>query len=225
MQRFAVVLFALVALFATVVPSSAGVLSHVKRETNADRFARGLPPLPPTRRASAKRSQVSQGSVPRTGRIEVRNHGPQGGNPHLGYVQNGPVGPTGVNPGNNPAYSDLYVTFDPVEHTIQCLDSQFNDGNPGTFFGGLVTSNILSATSSAYVLLTNVALGNVADEADIWSIDPNGLLSAVWENVDSSTVTVSFAYYGATNTLALVGDILDFTKGNPGWVQVDLFIK
>ena len=71
MQGFAVILFALVALFAIVVPSSASTLSHVKRETNADRFARGLPPLPPTRRATAKRQQNSQPSVPYAPNIVV----------------------------------------------------------------------------------------------------------------------------------------------------------
>ena len=63
MQRFTVVLFALVALFAIVVPSSANTLPQVKRETNADRFARHLPPLPPTRRATAKRQRPSQTPV------------------------------------------------------------------------------------------------------------------------------------------------------------------
>ena len=63
MQRFAVILFALVAVFAIIVPSSAKALSQVKRETNADRFARGLPPLAPSRRSTAKRTQHSQTSV------------------------------------------------------------------------------------------------------------------------------------------------------------------
>jgi Zn-dependent protease with chaperone function len=62
MQRFAVVLFALIALFAIGGPSSVNALSQ-KRETNADRFARGLNPLAPARRATAKRSQSSQTSI------------------------------------------------------------------------------------------------------------------------------------------------------------------
>lgn len=64
MQRFAVILFAFVALFAIVVPSSVNALSHVKRDTNADRFARGLTPRAPSRRSTAKRTQHSQVSVP-----------------------------------------------------------------------------------------------------------------------------------------------------------------
>jgi hypothetical protein len=64
MQRFTVVFFAFVALFAIVVPSSANALSHLKRDTNAERFARGLPPHAPSRRSTAKRHQNSQVSVP-----------------------------------------------------------------------------------------------------------------------------------------------------------------
>ena len=75
MQRFSVILFALVTLFAIVVPSSAGSLSHVNRNTNAERFARGLPPLPPTRRSTAKRHQHSQGSVPYALNIVVAYYG------------------------------------------------------------------------------------------------------------------------------------------------------
>ncbi len=50
MQRFAFLLLAAsVALLRTVVPVEAALL--MKRETNAQRFARGLPPLPPVRRS------------------------------------------------------------------------------------------------------------------------------------------------------------------------------
>jgi hypothetical protein len=219
MQRYAVVLFALVALFGIVVPSSASTLSHLKRETNADRFARGLPPLPPTRRATAKRQQNSQPSVPTTGRIQVRD---LNGYSH-GYVQNGPSGPNGINLGDNPDYSDLNVIFNPVEQSIFCLDSDF-DGVGGSYFGVPTTTQILSADSPDYVLLTNVAMGNVADEADIWSINPAGQLGAVWVNIDASTVVVSFAYKAATNTLAIVVGIASFIDENPGWNQVNLFI-
>ncbi|KAH9968440.1 hypothetical protein BGW80DRAFT_1461974 [Lactifluus volemus] len=56
MQRFTVALFVLLALFALLVPlSSANNVEPAKRETNADRLARGLPPLAPTRRHAARR--------------------------------------------------------------------------------------------------------------------------------------------------------------------------
>jgi hypothetical protein len=113
MQRFAIVLLAFVALFAIFAPSSVNALSHVKRETNADRFARGLPPLAPSRRSTAKRHHNSQVSVPyaltlllplmvfssaypfpvecsHSGRLQVRDHG---NGQSLGYLQNAPSGP------------------------------------------------------------------------------------------------------------------------------------
>jgi len=222
MQRFAIVLFALVALFATVVPSSASSLLHVKRETNADRFARGLPPLPPTRRATAKRQQNSQQpSAPTTGRIQVRDNGSgsQGGSP-LGYVQNGQSGPHGLD--INPGFSDLYVTFSSVQNSILCLDQQFNGGS---YFGALAPGDIINAASTVALPLTNVYLGNVADEADIWWIDQTtGELTAYWTNPDSTTSLVYFAYNAAADSLVLLGDVVDFINGNPGWSQVVLFI-
>ncbi len=66
MQKFAVALIALVAIFATVVPTvlAAPGLSQLKRETNARRFARGLAPLPPTRRGGAMRPRTSPVPAP-----------------------------------------------------------------------------------------------------------------------------------------------------------------
>ena len=113
MQRFAVVLFAFVALFAIVAPSSVNALSHVKRDTNGDRLARGLPPRGPSRRSTAKRHEHSQVSVPyvvnsvviplmvfssahpfliersHSGRIQCRGSNGQS----LGYLQNAASGP------------------------------------------------------------------------------------------------------------------------------------
>jgi len=218
MQRFAVVLFALVALFATVVPSSASSLLHVKRETNADRFARGLPPLPPTRRETAKRQQNSQQpSAPTTGRIQVRDNG--SGSP-LGYVQNGQSGPHGID--INPGFTDLYVTFNSVQNTIFFQDQQFIGGS---FFGALDPGNIINAASTLALPLTNVYLGNVIEEADIWWIDQTtGELTAYWTNPDSTTSLVYFAYNAAADSLVLVGDVVDFINEYAGWVQVLLFI-
>jgi hypothetical protein len=53
MKKFFVALFSVVSLLAVIVPSSASAIKHPERETNAQRFARGLPPNPPTRRSTA----------------------------------------------------------------------------------------------------------------------------------------------------------------------------
>ncbi|KAJ7595004.1 hypothetical protein C8J56DRAFT_928166 [Mycena floridula] len=49
-------LFTLVALFAVLTMALAA-----KRETNADRFSRGLPPLPPARRTTLARAAAPSG--------------------------------------------------------------------------------------------------------------------------------------------------------------------
>ncbi|KAH9055753.1 hypothetical protein EDB87DRAFT_1833972 [Lactarius vividus] len=190
MLRFAVVLFALIALFA-IVPSSASALSGVKRETNADRFARGLPPMPPTRRSTAKRQQNSP--VPRSGRIQVRDHG--NGNPH-GYLQNGPSGPGGVNHNDKSDYTDLNVIYNPAEKSIYCLGSHFT-GN-GFYLGAPDSSDLLGDHSTAFVIVTNVEKDISTAQAGIWIID------AVTGN----------------NVLALVGDPDDFISQNQGWQLV-----
>ncbi|KAH8989449.1 hypothetical protein EDB92DRAFT_1947403 [Lactarius akahatsu] len=217
MQRFAVVLFALVALFA-IVPSSASALSRVKRETNADRFARGLPPMPPTRRSTAKRQQNSP--VPRSGRIQVRD--PGNGNPH-GYIHNGPSGPGGVNRNNNPDYTDLNVIYNPAEKSIYCLGAHFS-GN-GLYLGAPDSSDLLGDHSTAFVVVTNVEKDISTAQTGIWTIDTvTGKLTAIWVNYDGSIVTVSSVYHRGNNVLALVGDPDDFISQNHGWQLVDLII-
>ncbi|KAH9014440.1 hypothetical protein EDB85DRAFT_2157406 [Lactarius pseudohatsudake] len=211
MQRFAVVLFALVALFA-IVPSSASALSQVKRETNADRFARGLPPMPPTRRSTAKRQQNSP--VPRSGRIQVRDPGT--GNPH-GYMQNGPSGPGGVNRDDNPDYTDLNVIYNPAEKSIYCLGAHFS--GDGSYLGALDSSD----QSTAFVILTNVDKDISTAQARIWTIDTvTGKLTAILLNYDGSFVTVSCVYHQGKNVLALVGDSNDYLSKNPDWQLVEL---
>ncbi|KAH9169443.1 hypothetical protein EDB89DRAFT_2072982 [Lactarius sanguifluus] len=218
MQRFAVLLFALVALFA-IVPSSASALSLVKRDTNAHRFARGLPPMPPTRRSTAKRHQNSP--VPRSGRIQVRDHG-KNGNAH-GYIKNGPSGPGGVNRNGHPDDTDLNVIYNPAEKTIYCLGSHFS-GN-GQYLGAPDSSAVLGDHSTASVTITNVETGISTAQAGIWTIDTDtGKLTAIWVNPDGTIVTVSSVYHRGNNVLALVGDPDDFINQNHSWQLVDLFI-
>lgn len=60
MKTFFLALFSVVALLGLVAPSFASEVTHVKRETNGERLARGLTPNPPTRRTTAKRFRHSQ---------------------------------------------------------------------------------------------------------------------------------------------------------------------
>lgn len=215
MQRFTVVFFAFVALFAIVVPSSANALSHLKRDTNAERFARGLPPHAPSRRSTAKRHQNSQVSVPQSGRLQVRNHG----NGHsLGYLQNVPSGPGGINSGNNP---DLSVRYNPGDHSITCVGSQFSQG--GSYLGGPTSSQGLNSGSPVSVPLTNVDNSN-SDSACIWTVDKLGKLTVQWKNSDGSIAPISCAYNADKNAFVLTGDIDGFCNQNGGWEQVEFYM-
>ena len=63
-------------------------------------------------------------------------------------------------------------------------------------------------------------MGVLVDEAAIWSIDVSGKLTALWKNIDGSTVVVSFAYNTVTDVIVVVGDVGDFCSQNSGWKQV-----
>jgi len=214
MQRFAVVLFAFVAVFAIIFPSPANALSHVKRETNADRFARGLTPLKPTRRSTAKRHHNSQISVPgRTGRIQARDH--ENGQ-SCGYLQNGSSGPGSITmKGTNP---DLSLQYNPGDNSLFC------DASQGFYLGAPSSSQSLGSGSINHVTLTGVNPGNPKDQVHIWSMDGSGKLTCNWKNSDGSTVPVSCAYNDASNAMYLVGDIDDFCDKNPGFKSVDLYM-
>jgi hypothetical protein len=215
MQRFAIVLLAFVALFAIFAPSSVNALSHVKRETNADRFARGLPPLAPSRRSTAKRHHNSQVSVPHSGRLQVRDHG---NGQSLGYLQNAPSGPGGINTGNNP---DLSVQYNPKDHSITCVGSQFSQG--GSYLGGPTSSQSLNPGSPVSVPLTNVDNSN-SDSSCIWTADKTGKLTAEWKNSDGSIAPVSCAYNADKNAFVLTGDSDGFCNQNSGWEPVDFYV-
>jgi len=214
MQRFAVILFAFVAIFAIVVPSSVNALSHVKRDTNAGRFSRGLPPRAPSRRSTAKRHQNSQVSVPQTGRCQVRDSSGHS----LGYLQNAPSGPGSINPGGN---SDLSVQYNPKDSSITCVNPQFGEG--GSFLGGSPGSPKLNAGSPSSVSLTNVENGKT-DSFCTWAVDQSGKLIPEWNNSDGSTSPVSCAYNANKNTFVLTGDVDGFCSQNSGWAPVDLYL-
>jgi len=213
MQRFAVILFAFVALFAIVVPSSVNALSHVKRDTNADRFARGLTPRAPSRRSTAKRTQHSQVSVPRSGRIQCRGSNGQS----LGYLHNAPSGPGGINSGNNP---DLSVTYSPSDHSITCVGSQFSQG--GSYLGG--SAGDLNAGSPTSVPLTNGGNDDKTFQSPAWSVGSDGKISGQWKNGDGSTSPVSCAYNAEKNSFVLTDDNDSFCSKNSGWEPVGLYM-
>jgi len=50
MQKFAFILLAVLAMLMMLAPRVEGAAIEKRRETNAERFARGMTPLPPVRR-------------------------------------------------------------------------------------------------------------------------------------------------------------------------------
>jgi hypothetical protein len=53
MQKFAFILLAVLATLMMLAPRAEGAAIAEKRETNAERFARGMNPLPPTKRSDS----------------------------------------------------------------------------------------------------------------------------------------------------------------------------
>ncbi|KAH8989450.1 hypothetical protein EDB92DRAFT_1947404 [Lactarius akahatsu] len=203
MQRFVFLfLAASVVLLATVVPVEAAFLG--KRETNSQRFARGLPPLPPVRRSpteSAMRRQVSPPPVSSTtGRLEVRQ---ADGGAVLGYVANDPSrGPVGLNLNTdlNPAYTDLDVTFSGSD-----LLSQDPAFETPYYIGGL-GKNALSPQNTNTIKFINVHAGPYAA---IWSLDTtSGALNATWTNPDGTEVKPTLIYDAGSNVLSFTANPL-----------------
>ncbi|KAI0297458.1 hypothetical protein B0F90DRAFT_1739504 [Multifurca ochricompacta] len=224
MQKFIVALLAVVTLLATVVPSaSAHSVSPLKRETNALRFARGLPPLPPTRRHTANSPTHSHTSVPHSGRVQAR--GCDTGET-LGYLGNTPSGPKGLNchcaDDHNDDVLDLTVIFNSIEKSLACEGPQFGGG---IYLGASVTADILGIGSASFVTLANVQIGIEAAEAGIWSlVEETGELLIKWKNVDHSEKPLHCAYNNDKDEIVFVGDIAAFLSVNVGWVEVRLYL-
>ncbi|KAH8995127.1 hypothetical protein EDB86DRAFT_1215224 [Lactarius hatsudake] len=111
MHRLAAVALTFLVLFSSVLP-----LAIARAETNADRFKRGAPPLPPTRRDSTNRADPSSRPPPTvSGHLVIRDIT---GRQILGYMQNSdsrsPI--IGVSPLNSPQSARLRQRT-PVLHT------------------------------------------------------------------------------------------------------------
>lgn len=120
MRRLAALVLTLLVVIASIFPTI------LARETNADRLRRGYPPLPPSRRDTAKRSGPSVVPPPQPvcGAVEVRD---QPGIHRLGFVENNaaliPV-ITVLSP-NAPSSGRLHVCFTLSTHTLAPTDLVF----------------------------------------------------------------------------------------------------
>ncbi|KAI0047151.1 hypothetical protein FA95DRAFT_1559408 [Auriscalpium vulgare] len=187
MQRFAVALFAFLAVLALVLPSQA-------RITNAERLRRGEPLLPPVRRGTptyaAKRQTPSGVAIPNTsGRIEVRTLD----GTVLGHLQNDVAGPNHLNFAS--IANDAIVEL--AGGHIEVLNSLFT----APFFIGGVGSPILGGGVGVSTPLTNV--GDASPTT--WVIDASSKLIPTWTNPDGSALVASIFYTSSADSFLFIG--------------------
>jgi hypothetical protein len=186
MHRLSVIALALLVVFASVLPT---VLA---RETNGDRFRRGYPPLPPSRRDVAKRQKPSS-TPPKTasGFLEVRD---SSGAHRLGFVENNksPLSVLGVTTDKNSA---LQGTFSAATKTVQVSN------NPPSFLG----ADPSSGQSEDILTLVSDSPG-----AKIWSLNavtneltPNflTLASIIWDSDNNELELATDSSTSAPNQL------------------------
>ncbi|KAF9006141.1 hypothetical protein BDQ17DRAFT_1423840 [Cyathus striatus] len=217
-----------------VLSIATSILAYIPSlyETNAQRLARGLPPLPPkfvrspTATTVAKR-QVSAVPLIFRGKLEVRS---PPDNLVQGCVRNWETVGTisGTNFGG--ACLEVSMTVDisgqgPAD--IVSTNALF----PDPFYvgaGSTVTQNnpILLPSLKNAVAFTNVertypesapavSPRNIFVESAIWSINPStGKLSAQWVNPDGGKPSTQLAYNIRSNSLFFVGNITLWNENN-----------
>jgi hypothetical protein len=200
MHKLAAVVLTVLVLFTSVLPPALGA----RRETNADRFRRGAPPLPPTRRDGAYQPQPSSKPTV-SGFLVLRD---LSGLHNLGYIENNPYrGPLiGMSPLNSPESARLQATFSGSDHTLVATNALF----PGPYFLGTTfpSPNDPNEYPPEELLFTNVPDGSGAED---WSYDSNtGELTIALPKPSGGTVPAVFALDVYQNALELVTDVPTF---------------
>lgn len=195
MKTFFLALFSVVALLGLVAPSFASEVTHVERETNGERLARGLPPNPPTRRTTAKRHRHSQAPPAPKQYVEVRDLSGD----ILGFITNG-----GGRQGLSVDWRlNFPVTYNDGSHTLS---------NGAQFLGAHNThGGSLGSGHSKSVFLEKVSDNDNDAQAHIWKLNDGGVLTATWSSHGSQT-PVSFVLKG--DSIKLTGDA-GATGGKP----------
>jgi len=193
---------AVLALFVLCISAFPSVLA---RETNADRFRRGYPPLPPTRRGTAKRANPSP-MPPQTssGVLEVRDQSGHG----LGFVENvsdrSPF--LGVSDPSTPQPQHLQATFSGSAHTLVATNAAF----PAPFFLGsdFPFAEEPGELPPGEVLFTNI---QSSPGAKVWSFNPaTNELTVALPKPSGGTVPIVFWWDRFENVLFFVTDVPTF---------------
>ncbi|KAH9043983.1 hypothetical protein EDB84DRAFT_851496 [Lactarius hengduanensis] len=198
MYRLAAVALTFFVLFSSVLP-----LALPRAETNADRFKRGAPPLPPTRRDSANRADPSSRPPPTgSGHLVVRDIT---GRQILGYMQNSdsrtPI--IGVSPLNSPRSARLQATYSGSVHTLVATNALF----PAPYFLGsqFPYFNDPGASPPEEILFTNVV---ESPGAKVWSYQQyTRELTIALPKPSGGSVQAVFAWDKLQNALELVTDV------------------
>jgi len=200
MHRLAVIALTFFVVLTSVLPLV------FARETNAERFRRGAPPLPPVRRAGANPPAPS--SVPPqtvSGFLVIRD---STGLHNLGFMQNAAsrFGLIGVSPLNSPESARLQATFSGSAHTVVATNALF----PAPFFLGSTFpyANDPGAAPPEEILFTNV---DDIPGAHVWSFDPNTKeLTIALPKPNGGSVPALFFWDVLQDALELVTDVPTF---------------
>jgi hypothetical protein len=217
--------------------------------TNAQRFARGLPPKPPHRRSAARRhaaAPVPSGTPSQTlkGHIQV-NRADNGET--LGYVSASTIGKYGYR--YQPIESALVVSVSlPVGATtgtelelkvensdiekfeywgaIQGRDNLSSDFSKGSYQYAYLSStnptDPLSAPQTVGNAYSTVSGLSRTSESAIWTLDASGALTPKWINSDNSAPAVDI--FTQSTALYIGGDSGSFTARYPSPV-IQLTLK
>ncbi|KAJ6450993.1 hypothetical protein C8R47DRAFT_1260474 [Mycena vitilis] len=202
---------------------------HPERETNGERFRRGLGPLPPTRRDTNHLSPRASAApctrrANNVGTLQVRRA--SDGDP-IGYVSKHPNRENAYTVHKGPGDA-LRVTVPPATPSGETMNliapgaspgfdylGAVEDG-PGNLGSGKAAVAILAATSavqgtrppsfSAGTSLTLSGLGGI--ETQIWKLNClTRQILAQWTNSDGSQPLITIFFDELRNFLALTGDL------------------
>jgi len=216
-------------------------------ETNGQRLARGLPPLPPRSLSSTpvlKARGASTSALPSvtlTGRLQVRNHDDGG---VLGNVRNwaNPGTISGVNflgadqdllvkltyKSSHPSHIDILATNPAFPAPFYVgAGSPSSAGVPGLWHGSRSTVGFTNvALTPGHAHPTQPSGLDEYEESAIWKLDhTTGKLTAQWINDDDSKPPTTLAYDIRENSLFFVGDIDAYNQNNDLPASaVDLFL-
>ncbi|KAJ7493697.1 hypothetical protein FB451DRAFT_1215152 [Mycena latifolia] len=213
----------------------------VKRDaaTNAQRLARGLPPLPPKRRSGRAALARRSAGVPvsYTGTIQVTNAGTGA---VVGYVYqaSGSTNHFGVTTDMSSALSFMLSVDSTVVSSsgINIAATTSTYATTWPYMGGIVgvintNANLASGSPNfAYVQGTSLTpddspAASVSNsyptieksESAIWNYDAStGAISAQWINIDGSAPATAIVYVAGSNALVLAGDASVFASSFPG---------